>query len=66
MLQILSNLATQDLSKFQPQDYSVLLFSGKLVFDLGSKEMCDIVDGVHFLTINLKMFDSVYIGLCIY
>ena len=63
---ILSHLGTQNISKLQTQDYFVLLFSGKSLFDLGSKEMCDVVDGVHFLTVNLKMSESVYIGICIY
>ena len=43
-----------------------MLFSGKSPFDFGSKEMCDIVPGVHFLTINLDRQDVAYIGLCIY
>ena len=44
----------------------IVLFSGKSAFDMGSKEMCDLVPGVHYLIANFNLQSIAYIGLCIY
>ena len=50
-----ASLSSGDISKLQGLDISVVLLSGKSPFDMGSKELCDVNPGVHYLTANFDL-----------
>ena len=65
----LANKLTNQNQTFTPEDTALFMFSGKRMFDLGSKEMCALTPNVTFKVISATIPQynlATYQGLCIY